>query len=583
MNPLVHRIGWTLIHSTWEGVVVAGILAAVLWLLRRGSAQARYLACCAAMAMIVTAVVLTFASVRPTRAAGIASPPMFDAAVGHAIELANLEASVGPMGVLDAIVLVWAAGVAVMGAWHVGGWLWLCRLRRGTRTSHWDDLVDGLKRRLRLTRQIALVETRAIDVPAVVGVFRPVIFVPLGIFSGLAPQQVEAILAHELAHVRRHDYLMNLGQTVVETILFYHPAVWWICACMRCERENCCDDIAAGACGDAKGYAAALTELEARRGSAKVSLAAGATGGNLRDRVRRLLRLPPATRPQRRFRSLAAVCAALVVIAAPPMCVRAQQQRQHKPQTQTSPPPSPPVQSAATTKPVEEQYRYVKVIVGKSALIEEGKPVTIEDLTAQLSSLPEARRKRTVLAVAAGAPDVTVERFFSATAELRQLVSQFGLAYLSEVGIHPTTEPASNKAAAAIGSLDPELSMLQRQKTLIEIQIDALAEKLGPEHPSMRRAREMLDHTRKRIEDRSLQMKQAAAEASVEQIAQSDATMREYLKTRDAMAFNLARLARSVGSQNRTYLDATADLQMQNRRIDDYAQQWRSRMAATQP
>ncbi len=110
------------------------------------------------------------------------------------------------------------------------------------------------------------------------GVWRPAILVPLGFMSGLAPTQVEAILAHELAHIRRWDYLANLVQLLVETLLFYHPCVWWISAQIRQEREHCCDDIAANVLGDRVAYAEMLVMLEGRR-TPKLALAAG--GGSL--------------------------------------------------------------------------------------------------------------------------------------------------------------------------------------------------------------------------------------------------------------------------------------------------------------
>jgi uncharacterized protein (TIGR03435 family) len=127
----------------------------------------------------------------------------------------------------------------------------------------------------------------------VVGWLRPVVLLPIAAVAGLTPEQVHAILAHELAHVRRHDAFVNFGQTVAETLLFYHPAVWWISARIRVEREHCCDDVALAATGDAFAYASALAELESRR-SIEPTFALAATGGPLLRRVARLLSPPPA-------------------------------------------------------------------------------------------------------------------------------------------------------------------------------------------------------------------------------------------------------------------------------------------------
>src|SRR5207247_762569 len=124
-----------------------------------------------------------------------------------------------------------------------------------------------------------VVESALVDVPTVVGCMRPVILLPIAAISNLTPSQIEAILAHELAHIRRHDYLVNLLQTLAETLLFYHPGVWWVSARIREEREHCCDDVAVEVCGDAVIYARALAELETWRVES-TALTIAATGGS---------------------------------------------------------------------------------------------------------------------------------------------------------------------------------------------------------------------------------------------------------------------------------------------------------------
>ena len=111
------------------------------------------------------------------------------------------------------------------------------------RPVFWQERLDRLARALRLSRPVALLESCLAEVPVVIGYVRPVILMPVGLLAGLPAGQVESILLHELAHIRRHDYLVNLLQTSVEGLLFYHPAVWWISGVIRAERENCCDDL----------------------------------------------------------------------------------------------------------------------------------------------------------------------------------------------------------------------------------------------------------------------------------------------------------------------------------------------------
>ena len=141
------------------------------------------------------------------------------------------------------------------------------------------------------------------------------ILLPVAAFAGLSPSQVEAILAHELAHIRRHDFLVNLLQTFAETVLFYHPAVWWLSARIRTEREHCCDDVALSVCGDAVSYAEALVELESWR-TVHSRLAIAATGGTLMTRVRRLLGAPADDRPRSFGAMVVAGVVALVICVA---------------------------------------------------------------------------------------------------------------------------------------------------------------------------------------------------------------------------------------------------------------------------
>ena len=133
------------------------------------------------------------------------------------------------------------------------------------------------------------------SVPTAIGWLRPVVLLPASAFTGLTPRQLETILAHELAHIRRHDYLFNLLQSVAETLLFYHPAAWWVSRRVRQERELVCDDLAVAATGDALTYARALTQVERLRKSAP-RLAVAADGGQLRTRVLRLVGAEPRSR-----------------------------------------------------------------------------------------------------------------------------------------------------------------------------------------------------------------------------------------------------------------------------------------------
>ena len=165
--------------------------------------------------------------------------------------------------------------------------------------SRWQRVADRIGPRVGLVRPVTVVESARVSVPTVLGWMRPAILLPFAVATRLTPSQLEAVLAHELAHVRRYDYPMNLFQVAVETTLFYHPVVWWVSSRIRAEREHCCDDIAVSTGGDAVEYAAALVELNTLRATTG-TLALAATSGGLGTRVRRLLRAPdqcPRRRP----------------------------------------------------------------------------------------------------------------------------------------------------------------------------------------------------------------------------------------------------------------------------------------------
>jgi GWxTD domain-containing protein len=292
-------VGWTLIHSLWEGAVVALALAIVLGVAR--SSRVRYWAACFAMIAMLGGFGATFYRVMP-RETGIAPKVLVPAA---AVALAVDDAPIGITGarwefsdLLPWLAPVWMAGVLLFQLRCLASWIAAGRLRRrgvcGVSVA-WIARLDGLRTRLRMTKPVMLLESCFLDVPVVIGHLRPVILVPVGLLAGLPVAQIESILLHELAHIRRADYLVNLMQTLVEGLLFYHPAVWWISGVMRAERENCCDDLAVATSGDAHEYATALAALaETRWAVSEAALAAN--GGNLVKRIRRVLAQPEGPR-----------------------------------------------------------------------------------------------------------------------------------------------------------------------------------------------------------------------------------------------------------------------------------------------
>jgi beta-lactamase regulating signal transducer with metallopeptidase domain len=301
LNPVLQAVGWALVHFLWQGILVAAGLAAGLALMKNRSASARYALGIATLAVLVALPVVTaFRSYEPNAPVAQSAPsPALPRVAGEGAPApvigevsTSFRETVRPW--MPSLIAVWLVGVALLSVWHLGGWIQVRRMaRRATRPvdEGWELALIRLRRRLGIEHAVTLLESAAAPVPAVIGWLRPVILVPASAFAGLTPQQLEAILAHELAHVRRHDYLVNLLQAVVETLLFYHPAVWWVSGQVRQERESCCDDLAVAVCGDRLGYARALAALEGLRAPSP-RLALGADGGSLLRRIRRLAGVP---------------------------------------------------------------------------------------------------------------------------------------------------------------------------------------------------------------------------------------------------------------------------------------------------
>src|SRR5579872_7058599 len=302
-QPWVERLGWTLVHFLWQGLSIAVLYTAALrGVLRRSSPNARYLLACVALAGMMAAPLVTWGLMRPSDASPDAayrirsSPPAasIDIATTPATTLpASVRATVAdvqPAQVLSWVVMVWLAGAVVFWVRLAGGWAVAARMRSmlvRRAPPEWQGTLRKLGSRIGLSRPVQLLVSALVQVPTVVGWLRPVILVPVGALGGLPAEHLEALLLHELAHIRRHDYLVNILQSAIEAIFFYHPAVWWISGHMRAERELCCDDIAVSITGDALMYARALFELDSASLIQPPVMAAN--GGSLADRIARLL------------------------------------------------------------------------------------------------------------------------------------------------------------------------------------------------------------------------------------------------------------------------------------------------------
>jgi uncharacterized protein (TIGR03435 family) len=201
------------------------------------------------------------------------------------------EVYAAPFGhFLSWVVVFWMIGATAFSLRLLSGWILAQRFRhRMVRAAslEWQRRLDRLKACISVTRPVRLLVSGLIEAPGSMGWFRPIVLVPAGALAGLPCAQMEALLLHELAHIRRHDYLVHILQSVVETVFFYHPGVWWVSGHMRTDRELCCDDIAVSITGDAVVYARALAEFDSARFIQPAVMASN--GGSVARRIARLL------------------------------------------------------------------------------------------------------------------------------------------------------------------------------------------------------------------------------------------------------------------------------------------------------
>lgn len=325
--PFVETLGWSLIHFLWQGILIAFLAAVLLAMLKNASASLRYFVACLAFVLMASSPAVTIWTLNSDRAIASGTAANSTEASselarptgnGSVVTTGDLTATLpqtpdelpehpagGPLttatasepsaGTLEpwltTLVAGWLFGVTALSLRLVLTLVQVSRLRTQVTSIVPQEMTDRLAeltRRLEVSRPVRLAQSALVEVPTVISALKPLILLPATAMTGLTAEQLDAILAHEIAHIRRHDYLVNLVQTVIETLLFYHPGVWWLSGRIRQERENCCDDIASDLCENPIRYAEALVRMEELRTPAG-RLALAATGGSLKTRIRRLL------------------------------------------------------------------------------------------------------------------------------------------------------------------------------------------------------------------------------------------------------------------------------------------------------
>src|SRR5437016_10664970 len=299
ISPEVLRtLAWTLLHFLWQGAGLAALFAVGAAVCR--SARARYALAVSTLVLMMVSPVVTFTWLQrqtnpAVRTGAEGASTWAGTSTRNATALSGSRAPAAESRTVPPIAMLWLVegwflGVLLLSLRTAGGLFLIERTRRKEIKPVGAELYArcmALQRRMALDRVIRYCECHRLDAPAVLGWFRPVVLLPVRALTGLTEEQIEAVIAHELAHIRRFDSFVNLFQIAAETVLFYHPVVWWVSQRIRVERENCCDDEAISICGDAVNYARALTLMEEWRTAPALMMAANRSP--LAQRVVRVL------------------------------------------------------------------------------------------------------------------------------------------------------------------------------------------------------------------------------------------------------------------------------------------------------
>lgn len=292
-QSLTNSIGWSLVHFLWQGLAIALGTAFLLQISRNARPQTRYLIACLSLVLCFLVPIWEFLQSLQTTKEFIGAQVSSSSFVESTTALGWTELTqLWFQTHIDFIVIAWAIVVAILALRLLLGVFWLRSYsngKRGVSNSYWQQQTDQLAAHFQIDKPVLLRIVQDLESPITIGWIRPMILVPASLVTGMTPSYLEALIAHELAHISRFDYVVNFIQNLIEMVLFFHPAVWWISKKIRTERENIADDLAASMLGEPRRLALALQELEYIQFTTP-QLAQAAHGGNLMLRIKRLVR-----------------------------------------------------------------------------------------------------------------------------------------------------------------------------------------------------------------------------------------------------------------------------------------------------
>ena len=404
-EDILYALGWTVVHSLWQGMLIALVMALISLGLQKHAARLRYLISNAGLFSVLAIAVITFFQLYSGTNNGGAEEIIIIAGqstVEATAETTLLQKIMLPFSGyfnehLPLIVSVWLIGMVFFMLRLIGGLAYVQHLKSRhvyALGEEWQHLLEHLAHQIPVKKPVQLMESAMTKVPMVVGFLKPVILLPIGTINGLSINQVEAILAHELAHIYRNDYLLNIFQSLVEVLFYFNPAVWWISANIRTERENCCDDIAVELCGNSLTYAKALVSLqEISQASPRMAMTFSNNKNQLLNRVKRIL-----NQPQNKLNimeKLTATCLLLIAIVV--LSISANHPYENHPEPTFSQEPLESLHQADLSIDIQLDQKVEVVEVPVASETGEVHTVTIETITTHdrffppLDTLPKGK------------------------------------------------------------------------------------------------------------------------------------------------------------------------------------------------
>ncbi|NNE16585.1 MAG: M56 family metallopeptidase [Saprospiraceae bacterium] len=309
-NDLAYALAWTLIHSIWQFTLVALMLVFILKIMQNKKSTFRYFVGFGALGICMLISLVTFSIYYiDSEAKGVAEAVIYQAHVTPMLQ-SSVAGFISFMDTyLFAIVNAWLIGSLLFLLKFTSGYVYLKRIIKDASASNkvLNKSLDKFRSKFDINRKIEIKESNKISTPLVMGYIKPIILFPLGLVNQLTIEEVNAIIAHEVAHIKRHDYLFNILQIATETIFYYHPAIWYISSRIRLERENCCDDLAIQHTGNSVSYAKTLIKLqEIKIHNIQPALGFSGNKNAFKNRILRLIN-QPHTKSNYRDKVLAAL------------------------------------------------------------------------------------------------------------------------------------------------------------------------------------------------------------------------------------------------------------------------------------